>query len=358
VPKACYRILDLRVCLESDHQGLFDRFDEDYRAFHENLAETDSPSQPDCELALIARVNGGSPRIVINGVDHSLVGHPHPPSGAYAIVLREIFAGVKRFLLVHASVASRDGAALVLSGRGGIGKTTLLLRLLEQGFTFFSDDVCPVETSSGLVFPFQRTAWVKGDGEHKRPVAMKGVPDSHPSPCHARLVLLLTEGGAEREEAVLRIQLKRAAPAELLDGLLSLPQVLISRPSGASTLLEVRYRADRHIGAQIRRLLGRHEDAIWSALRLDDYKEADFEREPEARRIGAAEMALFLAGQMKQDFLSPHARLSPGGLVFQLGELLGGAVAYQIKTGRLDSLVVMTERIWKDAGSITSGISG
>jgi HPr kinase/phosphorylase len=43
-------------------------------------------------------------------------------------------------LLLHASAASRDGAGVLLLGPPGAGKSDLLLRLLDHGFTLIADD--------------------------------------------------------------------------------------------------------------------------------------------------------------------------------------------------------------------------
>lgn len=43
-------------------------------------------------------------------------------------------------MLIHASCAARDGHGVLLTGPSGSGKSDLLLRLLEIGFTLVADD--------------------------------------------------------------------------------------------------------------------------------------------------------------------------------------------------------------------------
>jgi HPr kinase/phosphorylase len=41
---------------------------------------------------------------------------------------------------IHASCAARDGAAVLVTGPSGSGKSDLVLRLLDHGFTLVADD--------------------------------------------------------------------------------------------------------------------------------------------------------------------------------------------------------------------------
>jgi HPr kinase/phosphorylase len=43
-------------------------------------------------------------------------------------------------MLMHASCATRDGLGLLLTGAPGSGKSDLLLRLLDRGFSLVADD--------------------------------------------------------------------------------------------------------------------------------------------------------------------------------------------------------------------------
>jgi len=52
---------------------------------------------------------------------------------------------------MHASCAARDGAAVLLVGPPGSGKSDLLLRLLARGFALVADD--QVELTDGMASP-------------------------------------------------------------------------------------------------------------------------------------------------------------------------------------------------------------
>lgn len=52
---------------------------------------------------------------------------------------------------IHASCASRDDAGVLLLGPAGSGKSDLLLRLIDRGFTLVADD--RVELETGMATP-------------------------------------------------------------------------------------------------------------------------------------------------------------------------------------------------------------
>jgi hypothetical protein len=69
-------------------------------------------------------------------------------------------AGAK-YVSVHAAALASDGAAVLLVGPPGAGKTTLTLALLERGWTYLSDDLAPISIDTGLVIPVPKPLHVK-----------------------------------------------------------------------------------------------------------------------------------------------------------------------------------------------------
>ena len=68
---------------------------------------------------------------------------------------------LRRFVTLHAAAVARDGRLVVLAGESGAGKTTLTLALLDEGWTYFSDDLAPVAIDTALVHPFPKPLGVK-----------------------------------------------------------------------------------------------------------------------------------------------------------------------------------------------------
>ena len=93
---------------------------------------------------------------------------------------------------VHASCAARDGHGVLLTGVAGSGKSDLLLRLLDQGFTLVADDRVDIEDGQARPPPaLAGLLEIRGLGIVRMPYAapvplaltvMLGVPDRLPGP--------------------------------------------------------------------------------------------------------------------------------------------------------------------------------
>jgi hypothetical protein len=60
------------------------------------------------------------------------------------------------FLNLHAGGLVRDGGALVLPARPDIGKSTLTVALMRQGFDYLSDEVGAIDPITGRAYPFPK----------------------------------------------------------------------------------------------------------------------------------------------------------------------------------------------------------
>jgi HprK-related kinase A len=69
--------------------------------------------------------------------------------------------GQKRYLLLHASTAERDGKALLMTGASGSGKSTLSAILGERGWRFMGDEFALLDMESGRLHPFPRAVSLK-----------------------------------------------------------------------------------------------------------------------------------------------------------------------------------------------------
>lgn len=69
-----------------------------------------------------------------------------------------------KFQTIHgAAVETKKGAGLVISGESMVGKTTLLLSLLEDGFRFITDDIVVIERKGNqqVLHPFSRPLGIR-----------------------------------------------------------------------------------------------------------------------------------------------------------------------------------------------------
>ena len=64
-------------------------------------------------------------------------------------------------LWLHAGAAANEQGAVLFVGRFGHGKSTLVTRLCARGWTYISDDIVPLDVSSGHLLPFPLTPVVR-----------------------------------------------------------------------------------------------------------------------------------------------------------------------------------------------------
>lgn len=78
----------------------------------------------------------------------------------YGVVERAV-SEAPRFVGLHAGVVVKDELCVLLTGASGAGKTTLTLSLVEEGWSYASDDLAPIEVSTGLVHPFPKPLGIR-----------------------------------------------------------------------------------------------------------------------------------------------------------------------------------------------------
>lgn len=126
-------------------------------------------------------------------------------------------------MLMHASCAARDGLGLLLTGGPGTGKSDLLLRLLDRGFTLVADDQVEIG-SDGMVRPpdtLQGLLEVRGLGLMRLPFTRQ-----------ARPVLV----------AELSLTSPPRLPERRTDAVLGLPAIAVDpRPASAAQLLALAF---------------------------------------------------------------------------------------------------------------------
>lgn len=64
-------------------------------------------------------------------------------------------------LFLHSATLAYDGRAILLAARSGVGKSTTAWALLHHGFEYGSDELSPVDISSGRVLPYPRALALK-----------------------------------------------------------------------------------------------------------------------------------------------------------------------------------------------------
>jgi hypothetical protein len=74
-----------------------------------------------------------------------------------------VAAGARRRVFVHAGVVAWQGRAILVPGRSGAGKTTLIAELVRAGATYYSDEFAVLD-AAGRVHPFAKPLSIRKDG--------------------------------------------------------------------------------------------------------------------------------------------------------------------------------------------------
>lgn len=71
--------------------------------------------------------------------------------------------GQRRYLLLHASAAERDGKALLMTGESGAGKSTLAALLMARGWRLLGDEFALLDPATGMIHGFPRLISLKNE---------------------------------------------------------------------------------------------------------------------------------------------------------------------------------------------------
>ncbi len=80
-------------------------------------------------------------------------------------LLTTIAIEAKEHHLIHAGVVSRHNRGMIFSATSGMGKTTLVLKLVDRGCKFLSDEVACFNLGQDLLEPFPRKLNIRAESE-------------------------------------------------------------------------------------------------------------------------------------------------------------------------------------------------
>lgn len=155
------RFFDIQANIRSDMPRFIDIFKKMYCRFQSDSLS--SSLQPPIDFIIKTQLENprDKPSLTIDGEELQLKNSALLEGYVYENILHTILSKVRSHFLIHAGVVSLNGQGLVLTGKGGHGKTTLVLELIRRGFRFLSDEMAALGRQDNHVHPFPRSLRIR-----------------------------------------------------------------------------------------------------------------------------------------------------------------------------------------------------
>ncbi|MBN1938311.1 MAG: hypothetical protein JW843_01900 [Candidatus Aminicenantes bacterium] len=343
----CYHILGLDLVLRADRDKFLREFDLDFAAF---AAVQHKNRKPNLDFAFREKL-GGAVDVYLNGVFREEISFSDIPY-FYPMVLREIFKACEEFLFFHGGVSAREGAALIISGPPGSGKTTLTMKAVRSGFSFFSDEFCPVEFEINHVHPFPRALRVaSGTDPHGkktvRPVASLGRPVGR-KPVRPRCLILLDPVFTTEPRAELIIRTRKEWIDEVAKRLPEGSTRVERYPGSSYGEVILPYSGDIVAqGRLVRKVLGLRDLILETAL--SELPAVDFSNPPRLERLTPAKAAPLWLSHI-YDRSHPVLTEKPGSALFHTAGILRNTACFRMVPGELNETGKLLLSAWKESG--------
>lgn len=351
-----YRFFDITIAIKSDREEMLEYF----RRLYKRFRTEDPDGKVHATYYMVTQLPEG-PLIVAEEGRHlkarSLEDENSVAVYAYMLAFEYIFINMKSHILLHGGAVSRNDEGFALIGSSGAGKTVLTLHLLlNQGFSFLSDDQVVIDRETYLMEPFPRGIGIRESaldlfdgleidrlqprinlsGERKWFVDISRISeDDVGKPCRLKYLIFLANSLREAKDEWQRFRL-------LVD---EVNDHLLGRLQSLAREGEIRHEHMRYLHGLSLYL----ERGSVSALEIDrlcqdcgvwllDMREVstvkpDFHLKPEIQRISWETATVELLKAVNNDY-----RSNLGQAFLELAGLLDGVECYKLSVGKLDEM--------------------
>lgn len=168
---ATYDIHGVELVVRANDESIMARVHDTYGWFATDRSPSGDPRRT-VEVGLVRDNQGGTTIVGADGRTSRWRDEDEPLVALFDAIVGGLIAALAEtgILTIHAGVVALEGRALLVAGRSGRGKTTLVLAMLRRGLDLLSDELALLAPDDRTVLPYPR-------GLHIRPGAVDLFPE-------------------------------------------------------------------------------------------------------------------------------------------------------------------------------------
>jgi hypothetical protein len=368
--KAYFQFLGVQLGLAADTAEAVEVFSAMYRNF------TSQPQPAPHIMCYIQRdaVANGKPIALVNDRAYQLFEDELFMSHAHMVIFQQVLDSIDDHMLIHAGVVAREGRGVIISGPSTYGKSTLMLELVSRGYTFLSDEFCPIKLDTFTVSAFPRSIGLRksspflnrvdkhnglllkniGRGEKYLVNCDDLFPDSRGSCCKAQYLIFLRNGKSSNS-------MQNSTTIDLAlyhDNQAVVDEICCHHGiDHVGTYIESDYVVYRFsiilrdgLTKTFRDICARYSNQIFYQERVTQ-EEADFTAvphlQPIARSSASLELLKNLRNRSSRSKLLDAFNRKSSRLLLTIGDFLNGVECYEMTTGPLLKMADMIEELYQ-----------
>ncbi len=364
--KLYYQILDVAVSVESDSVEFLELFDDNYCLFRTHTISNNKI----LECTIILSRKDSDAFIKINNKVLSLNGHPDKFNYILLKFVSNLIEQIEDYLLIHSGVVARNGKAVILAGPSCVGKTTLTLELVKNGFVFYSDEFCPIHKETKLVHPFLRSIWVKPEQREKLcHTSMSGniLSDSCSNldtevivkpneikfpiankPCKIEALICIEPDPPANKDLYLLHVCVKLHNDNFFNELKKIKDVAIEILDTKPLTWQLRYKNDFVISKTILNIINKYKEIIWDFYQVYPIC-ANYNKDPLIIPVSNYDAILSLIGDLQQGPNSKAEKKAfssgPTNFFMEVCGILDAVSCYKLSVGKLEKMNNLIQQV-------------